>query len=172
MNVTSCKREAEVKALLERGHWPQACDEELSAHVAGCGTCSDRVRLTEGFRQARAQAMAAAPLVAPGLLWWKAQLRRRHVALERLNQPVLSAQILVLSASLLAGVAVCVFRLRTGAQWLGWLKSAPLAVADALTQLWNVGLGGSGWMLTASIMAISAAVLLGGAIVYLAAEKQ
>jgi hypothetical protein len=36
MMLLTCPREKEVKELVERGQWPQACAPELREHVDGC----------------------------------------------------------------------------------------------------------------------------------------
>ena len=79
MILGSCVREKEVSELLRQGHWPHACTAELHAHVDGCRACRDLVLVAASFQKARAQAAGAAPLQSPGLLWWRAQLRRRAV---------------------------------------------------------------------------------------------
>ena len=60
MRLRSCRSEAEVKQLLELGHWPHSCADELRAHVAECRACGDLVLLTQAFRGARAESAAAA----------------------------------------------------------------------------------------------------------------
>ncbi len=57
MMLRSCPREAEVKALVERGQWPQACAPELRAHVDSCRSCSELVLVTAAFQRARNQAV-------------------------------------------------------------------------------------------------------------------
>ena len=54
-----CVREPEITALLDRGHWPEACTEELRAHVSGCRSCRELVLVKQAFGSERI--MAAEP---------------------------------------------------------------------------------------------------------------
>src|ERR1035438_4613488 len=87
MMLRRCPREKEVKELVERGHWPQACAPELRAHVNDCRSCGELVLVTSAFQKARIEAAGAAKLGSPGVLWWRAQLRRRNEAVERIGRP-------------------------------------------------------------------------------------
>jgi len=78
------------------------------------------VLVTETFRNARAAAAGAAKLGSPGLLWWRAQLRRRNAAVERIGRPLLSAQIFALATILLLTVGFVVSQARHGLGWLTW----------------------------------------------------
>jgi len=78
MTAFRCAREKEVADLLHRGHWPQACPAELRAHVDKCSCCAELILVTQTFQQARAEAVVMPRLDAPGVVWWRAQLRR-HV---------------------------------------------------------------------------------------------
>jgi len=100
MTLRPCSREKEVAELLERGGWPQACAPDLRAHVSGCRSCGDLVLVTETFQRARAGAAGAARLASPEAIWWRAQLRRRNAAVERVGKPILGAQIFALAINL------------------------------------------------------------------------
>jgi len=88
----NCGREKDVAAMLEAGHWPAACDAELREHVAGCVRCGDLVLVASTMQRARAEAMGEARLQASGVIWWRAQLRRRQAAMEAIARPVRGAQ--------------------------------------------------------------------------------
>jgi hypothetical protein len=177
MMLRSCSREAEVKALVERGQWPQACAPELRAHVASCRQCSELALVTAAFQRARNQAVTAAKLGSPGLLWWRAQLRRRNVAVERISRPILSAQIFALVVNVALASAVAVWQARHGLAWLTWLKELP----QSITLHWFSGVMSADLFNSASgsllgpmmlIAAASAVALIGCVVVYFASEKQ
>lgn len=172
MTFSPCPREKEVKELLERGHWPQACAPELRAHVGTCRSCGDLVLVTETFRAARAEASGAAKAGSPGALWWRAQLRRRNTAVERMGRPLLGAQIFALAVNLMLAVGLVVSQARHGLNWFSWLEEMPRSGALHLDILWPAALFTSGWSLLVLIPALATLALLGGAVVYLAAEKQ
>lgn len=113
MKLNNCLFENDLENILRSGAGLTAAPAELQAHVASCPACSERLRLAEGFRALRRETMASAPAFSPGLLWWRAQLRRRNEALARMERPLLAAQILSLAALL---AACC------GAFSLGWLS--------------------------------------------------
>jgi hypothetical protein len=176
MRLSACSREKEVKNLLERGQWPQACAPELRAHVGDCRSCRELVLVTAAFKQARAEAVGAAKLGSPGVLWWRAQLRRRNAAVERIGRPILGAQIFALAVYLLLAVGFVVWQARHGLAWLTRLEQLPQAAALHLGALWPLELYGQGWssVLTPMVIIPAAATLalLGGVVVYLASEKQ
>jgi hypothetical protein len=174
--LRTCPREKEVKELVERGQWPQVCATELRAHVGGCRSCGDLVLVTAAFQEARTEAAGEARIGSPGVLWWRAQLRRRNAAVERIGRPILGAQIFALAVNVALAVGFVVRQARHGFAWLAWLKHLPQTAAAYLGSLWPTGLFGSGFgsLLTPMVMISAAATLalLGGAVVYLASEKQ
>ena len=101
-----CPHEAEIQAILRQGHWPDACDPEFRKHVETCRTCGDQLLVLHAFHAARAQAIQAAHIDHPNLLWWRAQLRRRNEALQRVSRPITTAQIFAFCISILAAAAL------------------------------------------------------------------
>ncbi|HEV2323025.1 MAG TPA: hypothetical protein VGS10_03635 [Terracidiphilus sp.] len=164
-----CPREKEVKELVERGQWPAAISPELAAHLRECGSCADLALVTDAFQRARANAAGSQHVSAPGLLWWKAQLRRREAAMERIAKPILGAQIFALAVNLAIAAGFVAWEATHGLNWLGWFETPGQAA--------GIGLGAflaaafSGWGLIVTIPALATVALLGGAAVYLAAEK-
>ena len=176
MMMRSCTREAEVKALVERGQWPQACAPDLRDHVSTCRSCNELALVTTAFQRARIQAVGAAKIGSPGLLWWRAQLRRRNVAVERISKPILSAQIFALAVNLVVAAAVAVWQARNGVAWLTWLQELPHSFSSQwLGSLLPSDLFGSGGGLLMNplvlVATLSALALIGCAVVYFASEK-
>jgi len=176
MRLSACPRDKEVKELLELGQWPQACEPELRVHVDFCRSCGELVLVTTAFQKARAQAASAAKLGSPGVLWWRAQLRRRNAAVERIGQPILGAQIFALAVNLILAVVFVVWQARHGLAWLTMLEELPQSAAMHLDSLWPSMVPGTGWsaLLNPMVMIPAAATLalLGGVVVYLVSEKQ
>jgi hypothetical protein len=123
--IRTCTRDAEVKALLHSGHWPHACPADLLAHVNACRDCRSTVAVTLAFRQERAAASSSAKLEAPGALWWRAQLRRRREAVERMERPLIGAQVITIVLSLLAVVGL-VAEFGRRVDMLQWLSALHL----------------------------------------------
>jgi hypothetical protein len=173
MNLTSCPYEKEVRQLMARGQWPAACPPELRTHVNGCRACGDLVLISEAFRHARAESLAAARPVAPAVLLWRAQLRRRNAAVERVGRPLLGAQIFACAVALFAAAGFASFEARNGVEWFtlsywhDWFVQLPQAAAAQWASLSSGTLAGSAW----SWMALATLLLLGGVAVYLATDK-
>jgi hypothetical protein len=148
----------EVRELLERGHWPQACRDELRAHVAACRVCGDMVLLTQAFRREKAVAASQAKLEPAGAVWWRAQLRRRNAAIERVSKPILGAQIFALITILVALAVMVAIQARQG---LAWIKG--LAI-EWLSPDMAAGFSANIWIV---IPAAATLAMLGGVVVYL-----
>jgi hypothetical protein len=170
MTLGVCSREKEVLELLKKGQWAQACPDDLHVHVAGCRACGDLVLVTEVFQNDRAKMASLAPIPSSGPLWWRAQLRRRNSAIERLARPLLGAQIFALAVTLLAGAAFLTLQAQSGIGWLSWLRELPRAFHfEALWPAALLQLGGSLWLLVPVLATLAS---LGGIAVYFGSEKQ
>lgn len=169
MNLNGCPREKELCALLARGQWPTAAAPDLRAHVSTCRSCSDLALVSETLQTARAQTLAAARPVPAGVLWWRAQLRRRNAAVEQLARPLLGAQIFAMAVVLLAGLGFLLFEARHNDAWLLWLQHLPQDPAlrwDNLRATLEAAPHWS-WLLMGPALA-----LLGGIAVYVATDRQ
>jgi hypothetical protein len=167
--LRACARHSEIKSLLERGSWPAAAAPDLRAHAADCQSCAQLVLLTQAFSHDRlhAQTAAAPRLEAPGVLWWRAQLRRRNSAIEKLQRPLMGAQVFSVALSLVAAVAFLAWQSKQGLAWLAdfpralnfeSLLPAPLQNPLGITAL------------IAALLAVIAAV--SGALAYTTSEKR
>jgi hypothetical protein len=172
MIFSACSREKEVAELLARGHWPEACAPELRSHIDACPACADLILVTRVFQGARADTASAANPGSPGALWWRAQLRRRNDAVERVGRPLLGAQIFALAVNLVLVGGFLVYQARHGLSWLSWLEQHPELPTLHFEELWPSALMTSGWSLTVLIPLFAALALVGGVAVYLASEKQ
>jgi hypothetical protein len=158
MKIRSCPREAEVRELIQRGHWPDSCEPDLRAHIDACATCADAVQLAQVFQAARTAAMQRAPMAAAGPIWWRAQLRRRNAAFERIAKPIRTAQIFAAAICLVATIAILIFEQRSGnASVLSNLLPA---------QLWPP----SNWSLTLLISTIATITVLAAVALFLATD--
>jgi hypothetical protein len=168
MTRLTCAREKEVEELVQRGQWPQACAEELRAHVQACRACSDLALVAQAFRSAHATAMPALP--SAGALWWRAQLRRRNAAIERIGRPILGAQIFAFAMILLVAAGALAGGMRRGFEPTAWIEALPRALhLDALWPTSLSGFDGSFWYL---VPVLATLALVGGVVVYFASEKQ
>jgi hypothetical protein len=172
MTLTLCSREKEISDLLKNGHWPRACGPELHAHVESCLRCRDVIAVTQAFQQAREESARAAQLQAPGVLWWRAQLRRRHAALESIAKPITVAQIFALSINMLVAMVVALSQARHGLHWLSRLAAFPQSQTFHFKTLWTGTFIHSGWSSWSASLALGTLALCGAVVLYLAIERQ
>jgi hypothetical protein len=170
--LTSCPREKELRELIAGGQWPAACPPEMRAHVDGCLSCSDLALVAAAFRSARAATLAAAKPIPPGVLWWRAQLRRRNAAVERLARPLIGAQIFALVFFLLLGAGFLFFEALRSESWLAWLQQLPQDAALHWDNLRSSVLADPAWSWMILAPAAASLLLLTGVAVYLATDRQ
>lgn len=160
--MMGCSRTAEVQELLRLGHWPQAAETELAEHARGCRRCSEMVLLTQALGAAKASAMNEARVEPPALVWWRAQLRRKNEAVQRVERPM-RAQMLVVLAVVCVGLGLA-FRLSGGANaWRTWVSAGAEAVLRSGVGSLGVGL------VVASAVALA---MMAGLAVYLTVERK
>jgi hypothetical protein len=166
--LRTCSYEKELTRTLKDGHWPQGCGQELRAHVNACGTCSDLVLVTQTFQHARSESEIAALSGSPSLLWWRAQLRRRNAAAERVSRPITIAQIFAWLVTALVGIVFVTSQYRSGLRWASWwFELVPSRVFHVL----SFGPGRVDWNPLLLISGFGVLALLSAVVVYLASEK-
>jgi hypothetical protein len=160
--MMGCAKMAEVQELLRLGHWPQAADVELATHVCGCRRCGEMVLVTQALGVAKARSMSEARVEPPALVWWRAQLRRNHEAVQRVERPM-RAQMLVVLAAVCVGLGLA-FQLSGGeAAWRSWMSASAEAVVRSGVGSMGVGL------VVASAVALA---MMAGLAVYLGTERK
>lgn len=151
--MSACAWHDELMQALRAGQWPQGCAAELREHVAGCARCAEEARVTLAFAAARENAMRAADLPSSGLLWWKAQLRRRRSAMEQLERPAATISVATIAAS----VAVLLAVLATVWKRVEWSRLATMFSPAG----WNVWVLGSIAVLLCAFAVVAVVVGLG-----------
>jgi hypothetical protein len=167
--MKSCPHETEIRAIVRSGHWPEACDPELRNHVETCRACGEQLLVLHAFHSARAHTMQAARVDHPDLLWWRAQLRRRNEALQRVNRPITTAQIFAFCISVLAAAALLRSQWQQGLNWSSWLpQSSSDSQFDALSFFTSIN---ADWGLFLMLTGLGTVLLLSVVIVYLASDR-
>src|SRR5947209_16427549 len=110
MKTYFCSRQGRMAAAIQADQWPDACEPDLRVHVENCEICSDVVLVARTLRQSRSAMLQTAPIPSPGVLWWRAQIREKNTALERVMQPVVVAEKLAAMIIVSAVVALLVWR--------------------------------------------------------------
>lgn len=169
MTLGPCPHEKEIAAMLASGQWPHAAPAELRAHAATCRSCAELALVTSAFRAARATASAAAPLVSPGILWWRAQLRRRNAALEWVTKPILGAQLFAFSICIAVAIAFAASHAAQGLSWIASLSQLLRPASVDVAKFWPSSSGSAFWVLVPLLATLA---LLGGVAVYLASSEE
>jgi hypothetical protein len=172
MKLSGCAYEKEVMQVLLRGGWPAACTDELRAHVAACRSCSDLVTVTASFQREREAAVSTARIGTPGALWWRAQLRRRNAAVERIARPIMGAHLFALFVCAAVVIAALTDQARQGVAWLTWLEKLPHALTSNLNSLWSSVILDSGWSLSVLVPTVATLALLSGVAIFLVWERE
>jgi hypothetical protein len=166
VNIRTCSYETELAQALHAGHWPDGCTPDLRTHVERCRNCRELVRVTQAFQQARGQSGTTVPADWAGLLWWRAQLRRRNAANQRASRPISIAQSFALLVNLAVAIVFVAGQYHHGLRWASWWPAPELA---RLLHRFDIAprLDGNGWL----ICSIGMLALLSGLVVYLVWEK-
>jgi hypothetical protein len=171
MTFRACSYEKELTQALKDGHWPEGCGPELRAHVDVCDNCSDLVLVTQTFQRARSESDQSAPCGSPSLLWWRAQLRRRYAATERVSRPITIAQTFAWIVTLLVGIAFVASQYHRGLHWASWWSElVPLRILHVLS-IAPVGYAQVDTNLLLFISGSGVLLLFSALVVYLASEK-
>jgi hypothetical protein len=167
--MKQCPHETELQAIVRSGHWPDACEPELRNHVKACDRCTSQLLVLYAFQRARAEAVHAAPVDHSNLLWWRAQLRRRNDALQRVGRPITTAQIFALCISVFAAAALLISQLRHGWNWSSLLPNAStLSHFDALSFFAAVK---TDWGLLLLLTGVGTVVMLSAVVLYLVSDR-
>jgi hypothetical protein len=164
----ACSRQSEVKELLDHGHWPHACPAELRAHLAGCASCTELLLVTQAFRQSRAVTASQAILPAAGAIWWRAQLRRRNAAVERIGRPLVGAYVFALAFIVVVAAVAVISQVHHGFSWFDQLSQ----MADRFQTPSPIAESNPGGALIFLIPIFAMLALVGAVFVYLAGERK
>ena len=167
MKFGYCGHEKEVTELLRSGRWPGIASTALRAHAASCDACRSLIAVTEAMGNDRAQAFAQAQLPPPGLLWWRAQLRRRNQVMRQVRRPLMAAQVFALLLGLAAAVVCIVLGAGTAGRLVEGLPDA-LHLKAMLPVAWQDS-PAAAWLL---LLLFAAVPLVGGILIYKASEER
>jgi hypothetical protein len=168
MTFPTCSRETELTRALKDGHWPQGCGPELRAHVDACAVCGDLVLVTRTFQKAMSDSDRIAPAGSPGLLWWRAQLRRRNAAAARVARPLTIAQIFAWVVTAFVSIIFVASQHRSGLRWASWWSElVPARVFHFL----SIGSGRAESNPLLLICGFGMLAVLSAVVVYIASEK-
>jgi hypothetical protein len=93
-----CDREGDLVAAIASGAWPETADGELRAHVEACTDCQELAGLVVLMHDDRDDVQASALLPSAGQVWWRAELRARYEAAQRVQRPMTIVQAVAAAA--------------------------------------------------------------------------
>jgi hypothetical protein len=125
------------------------------------------VLVTAAMQAARRHSSESPRLEAAGAIWWRAQLRRRNAAIDKVTKPILGAQLFALAVGLVVATAVIVWQ---AGNWGAWIEDLPRALH--LDALLPASMSNSGETLWIVVPVLATIAILSGVLVYLASENQ
>ena len=177
MRKPECSREFEVLDALQTAAWPECCSDTLRTHVAECRSCAALVEIVLALTDEHRAATMEASVPSSGVVWWRAQMRARQEATVVAMRPIHIVQGLSLACGaglLAAAVSFVSPTFRSWVAWIGGAVSEAKSVEISATA-WPVlealvAPSGSGPVLLAAFLAISALILLAPVAVYFSAR--
>jgi len=171
--MRACAHQPDVKAMLLQGHWPHACDPDLSKHIQTCPKCKQQVLLATAFQSDRARTIQAAPIQHPGLIWWRAQLRRREQAFRQVGRSTSTAHLFALAISVVAAVTMFLHQRQAGTGWPSWLLEPYSALQSGTVSILTSAKDGVATDPNLLMLATGVGVLLllGAVVVYFASDR-
>jgi anti-sigma factor RsiW len=127
MSAPDCPREQDVINAIVTGQWPDRCEESLCAHAAECAVCKELVDVTSMMRLDREGLHEEMSLPSAGQVWWRAAIRARLEASERVAQPF--SWLFGVSVACAAGLAIALVQLLWSPMQAAWGSSSPGAWA-------------------------------------------
>ena len=167
-----CSYEKAVAEAVRQGDCAGIADPALRSHVKTCPRCSDLVLVVQSLQQVRNETLESAPMPPPGLLWWRAQIRRRSGAVELVSRPI--ALVEKLALVLLAAGVLCL----AVWQWdqiAGWtlIPANPAHLNAFMVETLRTPVAGSaGWIPTLVVAGLFTLALFGAMAIYLLVEKE
>jgi hypothetical protein len=90
MNRTRCERESEVVEAVRRDYF----SDELRGHVRSCSICAETQPVAQMLMQSASLLSVEQTPSAAGLVWRRAEARKREIALKRAARPLIFMRVL------------------------------------------------------------------------------
>jgi hypothetical protein len=162
-----CSQQKQVDTELRQGRLPELWDDALRAHVAGCRSCGDLVLVAQALQQDRMQTVQTAQVASAGALWWRAQVRLRNGALERVTRPIAWAEKFALIVTGAVALAVIIWK---RSQLLGWLFALVAGSHPGASPAGSSLI--DGWTAVLMVTGLGTVALCAGLTVYLLREEE
>lgn len=106
-------------------------EDEITAHVRDCDFCRETAKIIVFFKKNTISEKSPKNMPAAGLIWWKAQIRKRQFAAARVIQPIFIAQ----SAGIFLALIILLWLFFRGSTGFSSLDSALIRVIFSLEQV-------------------------------------
>lgn len=123
---TACEFHSAVVKSVKTG----IVNDEITEHLKFCADCQETSKVVGFFQTNLVKESPPLNLPAAGLIWWKAKLREKHRAVERVGQPITIAQ----SIAVVVFTGVCLWLFNTESLQLTALGEGFSRVADSMSQ--------------------------------------
>lgn len=123
MKAPECPREQEVINAIVTARWPDRCDESLSQHAGECEVCKELVEIASVLRVDRDGRDAEMSLPSAGQVWWRAAIRARLEASQRVARPL--SWVFGISVACAVGLTIAVVQLMWSPVRQAWGSSNP-----------------------------------------------
>jgi len=100
---TACEFHTAIVKFVQSG----IANGEIDAHLKNCADCRETIRVARFFQTNFIKETPPSKPPAAGLVWWKAKLREKHRAAERVGQPILIVQ--TIAVIIFTGVLLWLF---------------------------------------------------------------
>ncbi len=85
---TACEFQSAVVKSVKSG----IANDDANEHLKNCADCQETLKVARFFQMNLMKELPPLNLPAAGLIWWKAKLREKHRAAERVGQPITIVQ--------------------------------------------------------------------------------
>ena len=170
--IEPCSYGKEIAEALESGRWPHVCGTDLRAHAETCRSCSDLILVTHTFQRARRATPQAARFDSPSLLWWRAQLRQRNAAVERVAKPIRFAYAFALLLNVIVFAGFVAWQFWSGVRWAAIWSGVLRAQTLRLEAPWSFASIKLEWILMLLIPGIGVTSLVSFVVLYFASDER
>lgn len=112
MNLFKCEKEPLVIDAVRCGDWDDAAraDDALRLHAAACPDCADAALAAQVLHELNTPDITEATLPNGGLIWWKAQLKAKRAAAERVTQPISIVETVFCACAVLSAIGILIWQ--------------------------------------------------------------
>ena len=116
--IIDCPHERALVTTVIAGHWPEGADAALRAHVDECEVCAEVALIAGSFQAEGTLDRDAVHVPAAGQVWWRAAIRARLEASQRVSRPF--SWLFGISVACAVGLAIAIVQLLWSPVQVAW----------------------------------------------------